>query len=146
MTPGSNSCELERRDLMAMSNALRSRGGGPFRRGRARGFKSAPDNSYGYNYSSGYGFPNNPVGHQGAYGGQGSFGPAPGGYGAGGGPYVRGGPANRVPPTGESALLQLLLQQVSKGSVGKAASSSNKEGCYACGDMSHWARNCPQKR
>lgn len=156
---GSNSCDLERRDILAMKEAAaaaRGRGGGPVRRGGRGKLFSGGTGGY-YTPNAGYnGNPPGPYGPQ-VYGpqihGPQAFGPPGygpsqpyGSYQAPMGFQRRGGAANnRIQPTGDNSLLQLLVQQLAPKEKQPVPSAAGK-GCFACGEADHWARNCPSSR
>ena len=130
------------------------RGRGPaagFQRGGAAGYGEGGAGYGNGGYGSG-GYGSGGYG-RGGYGGgghgSGGYGGGPGGgYDNHGGSLAR---ANKPSEAGmgtDKALLRLLLEQMSKPRNGGGETGAPKpppvKGCFVCGDLSHWARNCPE--
>ena len=159
ITAGSSSCDLSRKDLLLVKEAVvfqqkRGRGGGfgPVRAARSyegdytpgyahrgRGAAVHRGGAYGYGgaaYGGGYG----------SGGGYGNGGHSSGGYGGGGPDNGGGARATKPADTGsDKAVLRTLLEQLThpKGDAPPAKLQPQHKGCFICGDLSHWARNCP---
>ena len=124
------------------------RGRGPVagsRRGGAAGYGEGGagyGNGYGSGgYGNGYG--------RGAYGSGGYGGGPDGGYGNHGG-STAGANNNKTAEAGsgaDKALIRMLLEQMARprnggGEAGAPKPPPPAKGCFICGDLSHWARNC----